>query len=568
MLTLVLLVLAVRTVAAQDVPVIAVLPFESLEVPAALAQTVTELFESGLADSGRYTVLSGSERERVLNAQEPSLAECAEPACAIRAGHLLGADQVLLGSLAALGGKLVINAKIIAVATSRTVAADSVSTRSADGLEEASGRLTASLLAAVPTRLAAAAREPSPAGRGGDGGSDGSGQGPDGAGVAAGEDSPTGVEAVPPGSAEDVQPDGRGRRRTPKLSRRPAAAMAGRPAFLPYLSLPGALVAADLGNVARSVGFELQLTSVEAYADYSAAVGGEFGSLYGSYEQAYGAYLFNQILAYSFWGIGGASAAAAYFLFPPETYAVSRWGRVSFHAGMSLLAAGSVLSMVADNLAYRDRELYADYLSASAGDDLSALYDAYSTNHAWYGVCRITSYSLWALGGLGVAGSFFLPGDRETLAPARLNRLLLAGGTAAILLGGVTHSVAQSLRPRVEEAEQSYLVASAGSDFDALYRDYKRLYGWYGASSVLSYVLWGGGASAVVTSLFVRSRGGDDGAAGDRVRQRPESLLLVPTPNGLYVRVALPPTRGGRNETDQIARSDSRRGAHRCACRM
>jgi len=505
---------------------ITVLPFESLEVSAAVARSVSGLVETNLVNSGAYTVLSQNERARILEAQEASLADCAEEGCAIRIGKLLSAEQIVIGTVAALGSRFIVNAKIIDVATSRTVAADSVSAPSVEELEEATRALTRSLVAASAARLAAPGEPRAPeSGTPGQAGGERDETGPEaGAGTASGV-----LETQQPPETVDTAVTARG------------------PGALAYLALPGAVLAAELGSLARSIGFELQLKSEAAYQEYEEAPpGSDSTALYDSYQSAYNGHLLSQILAYSFWGVGGTSAAAAYFLFPPDTYTLSRSGRASFHVGLSLLAAGGAFSMVGDNLAYRGQELWAEYAAASAGDDFDALYGAYSANHAWYSACRITSYSLWALGGLGVAGSFLLPGERQPVAPSALHRVLLAAGTGAIVLGGLTHSVAQSLRVRAIAAEGDYLEAPAGSDFEALYAEYERYHGWYVANSVLSYVLWGGGAAAVLTSMFLRPAGGERAAAEGQGRERPVELFLVPSPHGLFLQMRLMPQGGGK----------------------
>ena len=121
-----LLLLLVGTAAfSQGRPLIAVLPLQALgELNAEQVGTVTRLLETGLVKSSIFQVLERSEIAQVLAAQEYSAEECFDESCAVRLGRLLAARLIVLGTLSRLGDKFFLTAKIIEVATGKTLEAE------------------------------------------------------------------------------------------------------------------------------------------------------------------------------------------------------------------------------------------------------------------------------------------------------------------------------------------------------------------------------------------------------------------------------------------------------------
>ena len=138
----------------KEKPTITVLPFQSVEVPESVSVVISTLFETNLVNTGAYTVLSQGERDRILKAQEAFTADFADEVQAIRIGELLSAKQIILGTVAILGSKYIINAKIIDVSTSETLAAGSVNASSLDDLDIACLELTTTLVTGTPASIA------------------------------------------------------------------------------------------------------------------------------------------------------------------------------------------------------------------------------------------------------------------------------------------------------------------------------------------------------------------------------------------------------------------------------
>jgi hypothetical protein len=112
----------------QFKPRIAVLLFNPIGVSKNDVQVVTGLFETGLVKTESFNVIEQRQINEILAAQAFTLTGCTDDACAIEFGKLLAAEQIVLGDLSSLGGKFILNVKIIDVELGRNIKADSVET--------------------------------------------------------------------------------------------------------------------------------------------------------------------------------------------------------------------------------------------------------------------------------------------------------------------------------------------------------------------------------------------------------------------------------------------------------
>jgi TolB-like protein len=150
-------------VPAQDRPPrVAVIPFSAIQVSKAEAEILTGLFETSLVKTGAFNVIEQTRVHEILEAQEYSLSDCTDEACAVKFGKLLAAERIVLGSCSSLGGRFVLNAKIIDVALGTNLAADRVDADSLTALADRVDELAGSL-AGIPPAQTASPREPAPA---------------------------------------------------------------------------------------------------------------------------------------------------------------------------------------------------------------------------------------------------------------------------------------------------------------------------------------------------------------------------------------------------------------------
>lgn len=109
---------------AQEKPITAVVPFQALGVSAAEAHGLAVLFEAALQETGRFTVIEQMRMESVLEAQETSLADCTDEACAVEIGKLLAAEQIVLGTAGKIGQRYYLAVKLIDVAKGTNLATE------------------------------------------------------------------------------------------------------------------------------------------------------------------------------------------------------------------------------------------------------------------------------------------------------------------------------------------------------------------------------------------------------------------------------------------------------------
>ena len=122
---LLLFLLTGATAFSQNLPLIAVLPLKAPEGwSAEQAGAVTRLLETGLVKCSMYQVVERSEISQLLSAQEFSAETCFDEDSAVRVGRLLSARLIVLATLSRLDQRLFLTARIIEVATGRTLRAE------------------------------------------------------------------------------------------------------------------------------------------------------------------------------------------------------------------------------------------------------------------------------------------------------------------------------------------------------------------------------------------------------------------------------------------------------------
>ena len=105
---------------------IATVPLNFTSVSKAEATALTDLLETALVKTEMFDVIAQSARDEILEAQETSVSDCTDEACAVQIGKLLAAAQIVIGSVTRLGSTYIVNAKIVDVANARTLVAEKV----------------------------------------------------------------------------------------------------------------------------------------------------------------------------------------------------------------------------------------------------------------------------------------------------------------------------------------------------------------------------------------------------------------------------------------------------------
>jgi TolB-like protein len=125
-LSILLFCLIALSLSAQENRRTAVVPFNAVGVSENEAMIITGLFETALVNTKSFSVIEQSQIADIMEAQAYSLGGCTDESCAIEVGKLLSAEQIILGDLSSIGGKIILNAKIIDVEKGFNIKADNV----------------------------------------------------------------------------------------------------------------------------------------------------------------------------------------------------------------------------------------------------------------------------------------------------------------------------------------------------------------------------------------------------------------------------------------------------------
>ena len=478
---------------AQVKPLIAVLPFESIEVSASISRIISTLFETNLVNTGEYEVLSQNERDQILSAQKESLQGCTDEACAIEIGQLLAAEQIIIGTVAALGTKFIINAKIIDVTTSKTLGADSISADSVETLDIACANLTNALVKrAIPTFVAEGTEpepepEPEPTPE------------PEPEPEPVAEETPAVEEETVVEEAVEEEP---AEKPKPKPVRREVVGSN----LVSTLTFAAGILIQDAANVLNTLGFEHLLLSQEYLNLYrEAGEGADFVTLYENYEWEYFDYTDSTLASYVLSGVGAGIAGTSLFLFP-NGITLSSLGKVVFSAGIGFIIAGNVLGNAANSLATDNAQLFNDYMATTDPAGIESLYSQYQDEFDTYGTFRRASVSMWLFGGVATVGSLFLPGIKTETTPTFMDKLLMSGGLALISAGNYFLSVALDQKITADEYWNVYMetdLSAADQTVNDLYLLYEDTYNLYTTNTFLAIGTWVAGGALVLTSVFV-----------------------------------------------------------------
>jgi TolB-like protein len=116
-----LLLLLPWLVHAEAKPVITVLDFKSSGVSQREMRSIISLISTTLFKTGKYTVIDVAERETLLKEIEFSAGDCVDESCQLEIGRQLSAEMIVVGSIDKVGSKIVLAAKILETATSKTL---------------------------------------------------------------------------------------------------------------------------------------------------------------------------------------------------------------------------------------------------------------------------------------------------------------------------------------------------------------------------------------------------------------------------------------------------------------
>ncbi|MDK9708280.1 MAG: CsgG/HfaB family protein [Desulforhopalus sp.] len=112
-----LVVAGMATVQAAAKPTVAVLDFESIGSEDYLGKAVAEIMRTELVGTDRFRVVERAQIKQALTEQTLQLSGTIDTASVVQLGKLLGADQIIVGSVVKIGSAYTINSRMIDVKT-------------------------------------------------------------------------------------------------------------------------------------------------------------------------------------------------------------------------------------------------------------------------------------------------------------------------------------------------------------------------------------------------------------------------------------------------------------------
>lgn len=128
--------------------IVTVLDFEIANIARWESIILLDLLSTALFETRRFRVLDRSQRQTILEEVNFSYSKCVDESCQIRVGKMLAADYIVVGSLAKVSSRHILNTELLDVEAGETVATshdlDSSMEELIDGIPEIAARLDGS----------------------------------------------------------------------------------------------------------------------------------------------------------------------------------------------------------------------------------------------------------------------------------------------------------------------------------------------------------------------------------------------------------------------------------------
>lgn len=119
------------TILANDLPQVAVLPFEAGSMQPTEVRIIEDALATEILSSGKARVMERAQMDKILGEQGfQNSGTCDQNECAVKMGQLLGIDKIVVGSMGKLGETWVLSSRLVDVASGEVIAS---STRKKEG---------------------------------------------------------------------------------------------------------------------------------------------------------------------------------------------------------------------------------------------------------------------------------------------------------------------------------------------------------------------------------------------------------------------------------------------------
>lgn len=141
-----------QTVQSQQRVTVVVFDAQSIGVDEATVLATSQLLRNDLAATGKFSVMEEGEVERALGEKS----RCYDSQCAAEFGQRLGVDKAIVGSLSRLGEKIVVELRLVDVASAKVEFSDRMASSTVEDLDTVIKRLAKGLATGKTTEETAA----------------------------------------------------------------------------------------------------------------------------------------------------------------------------------------------------------------------------------------------------------------------------------------------------------------------------------------------------------------------------------------------------------------------------
>lgn len=146
LMVLSLLLLTLGRALAEEPVRLAVFDLQPIGVDPATVQATGQLLRNDLAGTGRFSVVEEGEMQRVLGQGTM----CYDSRCAAESGRRLGAHKALVGSLSRLGEKIIVELRLVDVASAQVEYSDRMASTTVEDLDAVIQRMAKSVASGKP----------------------------------------------------------------------------------------------------------------------------------------------------------------------------------------------------------------------------------------------------------------------------------------------------------------------------------------------------------------------------------------------------------------------------------
>lgn len=114
-----------------------------------VAISVSELIRTEMFNTGLFRVVEREQMDKIMKETELQTSGCTDTECAVKVGKMLSVDRMMVGKISKLGGKFIINARIINIERAEMEFADKATVENESDLDRGVAQFAQSIAARI-----------------------------------------------------------------------------------------------------------------------------------------------------------------------------------------------------------------------------------------------------------------------------------------------------------------------------------------------------------------------------------------------------------------------------------